>query len=314
MIASLVILSTLGLGRAGGMSFGLPTASATDAQKRMVEHARPRLISEKTGVAPGETIWIGVTFDIDDGWHLYWDGQNDSGMPVKGTWTLPTGVTMGDLLWPTPKRGVYPLDVIDYIYEKRVTAISSITVPKDAIIGSKIAISSHLTWLVCQEQCIPGKGDVSIELPIVAADSVKNSADAKFFEEARKTVPTPVLVTLENGTNEPKASGIGLKSIQTNARGGARAESRVTGKWAGDTLILNVDGAQGLVFYPDATCSTMTNAIKQGESKTGSLRFGLEAKEGKPLRASGIVEVRYAEPRKAEYVSIAVLKQDSIKE
>ena len=257
------------------------------------EHARAKLIAEKNGVAPGGTIWVGLRFEMDEHWHIYWDGQNDSGMPVKGKWTQSEGVKMGEIQWPAPKRGVYPLDVIDYIYDNEVTAVVPVTVPKDVAIGSKVTLSGSLTWLVCSEQCLPGKGEVSIEIPVIAESGVSNSSDAKYFAETRKRLPKSALVKVTGGTNVERAGA---------------TEADLAGTWEGNTLVMKVEGAKGMVFYPDAACSTMTNAIKQGESKTGELRLSLEPKEGVPLKASGIVEIRYAEPRKAEFYSIAVLK------
>src|SRR5688572_24226696 len=54
--------------------------------------ARVRLVSERSALLPGQTNYIGLAFDIDPGWHLYWHGASDSGMPITFTLDLPAGV------------------------------------------------------------------------------------------------------------------------------------------------------------------------------------------------------------------------------
>lgn len=244
------------------------------------EHARPRLVAEKTAVAPGTTLWIGVTFEMDEGWHIYWDGQNDSGLPVSGPWELPAGVTMGALHWPTPKRAIYPhIQAIDYTYEKKVTAIAELTVGESVKPDQTIKIDARLKWLVCQEQCKPGSQAVSLELKVVPTGStIKESADAALFTEARKSIPKAV----------------------------KEGEAVLSRRWDGNTLILAAQDAAGLVFYPDAKCATMTDAIGQGESKTGELKLGFEARSGTVGTVSGIVEVRRASPKPSEYYLVSV--------
>ncbi len=290
MISALVY-SVPGILAAAGL-FGTSAVRAPD-------HARPSLIAELAGVAPGGTISVALRFEMDDGWHIYWDGQNDSGSAPKAVWTLPKGTTISDLTWPTPERAVYPLDVIDYVYHKNVAAIAVLSVPKDAEVGSTITLSASLKWLVCAEQCVMEKGDVTIDIPVVAPDTTpKDSTHAKHFTAARKTTPLPTLVKLENGKNL-------IDSATTDAV--------LSGKWERNTLTVSAQGAKGMVFYPDSACSTMSNAIKQGVSKSEALRFSLESKEQTPIRASGIIEVQYPEPRKPAYYFIAVTPQGSTK-
>lgn len=270
-------------------------ASAAVTRPSTANHARVKLITETSGVAPGGTIAIGVHFEMDEGWHIYWDGQNDSGMAPTVKWTLPDGVEMAKWEWPTPKRGIYPLDVIDYIYDKNVTAVATLTVPKDTAVGTSFNISASLTWLVCEEMCVLEKGDVTLKIPVVAPDATLTpTAEAKHFVETRKKLPVPILVNVENG-----------KSV-LGREPGKKPGATISGKWEQSTLNLRVEGAKGLVFYPDPGCSTMTNAIKQGESKSEMLRIGLKAKEGAATRASGILEVRRGEEDNTEYYLIAV--------
>ncbi len=66
------------------------------------DNVKARLISETDGIAPGQSIWVALEFDIRDGWHTYWRNPGDSGQATKLKWTLPAGVTAGDIVWTSP--------------------------------------------------------------------------------------------------------------------------------------------------------------------------------------------------------------------
>jgi len=256
--------------------------SATGQTNVRVEkqQAQARLICEKTAAAPGSTVWIAITFNIDEHWHLYWDGQNDSGLPVTAKWTLPEHVKLGDLHWPTPKRAVNStIQAIDYIYEKKVTAIAELTLGEELKPEQTITIAAGLKWLVCNEQCKAGSQDVSLQIKIVpTGSSITNSDDATLFADARKTIPKPA----------------------------KEGESVISRRWERNILVLTVRDSTGLVFYPDAKCAPMTDAIAEGESKSGELKLGFEAKSGTIAPVSGIVEVRRLAPKQTEYYTVTI--------
>ena len=58
-------------------------------------HAFTRLIAETTMLSPGETCTLGVAFDIEPGWHLFWNGTNDTGYPISVSLDLPPRLPRG---------------------------------------------------------------------------------------------------------------------------------------------------------------------------------------------------------------------------
>ena len=36
------------------------------------EHAKLALISEQAAILPDQQLWMGVQFDLEEGWHTYW--------------------------------------------------------------------------------------------------------------------------------------------------------------------------------------------------------------------------------------------------
>jgi DsbC/DsbD-like thiol-disulfide interchange protein len=53
---------------------------------------------------PGKPVWVGLQITHKPEWHTYWKNSGDSGLPTVLEWTLPAGVTAGDIAWPTPQK------------------------------------------------------------------------------------------------------------------------------------------------------------------------------------------------------------------
>src|SRR5258705_11094371 len=82
----------------------LTSAASGAAQSFSQTHAKVDLIAEDNAVVPGGTLWIGVLFDLDRGWHTYWVNPGDSGAPPRFAWKLPAGFPTGEIAWHVPVR------------------------------------------------------------------------------------------------------------------------------------------------------------------------------------------------------------------
>lgn len=58
-------------------------------------HARTELIAEKDFIEPGQDSWVGLHFELESGWHIYWINPGDSGEPPRVQWHLPAGFQAG---------------------------------------------------------------------------------------------------------------------------------------------------------------------------------------------------------------------------
>jgi len=156
--------------------------------------AQPRIIAEYAGLVPGQTNTLALTFDIKEDWHVYWQGQNDTGFPVFVEWSLPQGFAAGELLWPTPHRHVAKGGILDHIYEDgEATLLLPVDVPETAEPGSVVTISAEAEWLVCREACIPGFESVEASFVILEpGETPPASPDAGRIAEARRRLPVPI--------------------------------------------------------------------------------------------------------------------------
>ena len=60
------------------------------------------LVSDRSIVAPGDSFHIGLHQIMPEGWHTYWRNPGDNGLPVEIDWDLPSGVEIGEIVWPVP--------------------------------------------------------------------------------------------------------------------------------------------------------------------------------------------------------------------
>jgi len=155
------------------------------------------LLADVATIQPSKPFMLNVKLKIRPGWHVYWKYAGDSGMPTKIKWKLPAGFEAGDVGFPIPKRIELPGDLVNYGYEDEVVLLTRVTPPSDVKVGSTIDVLADVSWLVCDDSCIPGK--TSLKLSILA-DSSAPPANERVFQTWESQLPT-----------KGQASGLDLK-------------------------------------------------------------------------------------------------------
>lgn len=172
-----------------GFTFLLWAANAwaTDVP---IPHGTIELIAENQWIAPGRDFYLGLHYQLEKGWHIYWVNPGDSGEPPRVIWTLAAGLTAGAIEWPTPHR-LGTSSVVDFGYEDVVTLIVPMHAETNLLQQQSEQLSAEVKVLVCREMCIPGKVQVSLTLPIKLQSPASNSRTAELFATARKALPRP---------------------------------------------------------------------------------------------------------------------------
>ncbi|MBU1675954.1 hypothetical protein KKA85_09260, partial [bacterium] len=121
------------------------------------------LLREPADTSVERTLTVAWRFRIADGWHLYWDGLNDSGAPPSIELDLPDGWSAGTLRWPAPQRLVSPGGILDHVYFGELILLQDLypAGDDDAGFGARIA------WLACREACVVG------DTTLTAADAAE---------------------------------------------------------------------------------------------------------------------------------------------
>lgn len=256
-------------------------------------HARVRLLAVPAAFAPGETVMLGITFDLEPGWHTYWKGQNDTGYAVQVDLELPPGFTAGETRWPAPERHVSPGDILDHVYYDRVTLLVPITAPADAPAGTPVLVGAKVNWLACKSECVPGSEEVTLELPVVDASASLPSPDpdaAARIDAARARLPRPL----------------------------AEAGERIRWTWEDGALRVEAPGARRIAFYPDAESVPVAHLVASGEAEGEVLVLtpdrGLPGGGEEPVLA-GVLAVFGEKTTEPVFFSLALpLPNDATKE
>ncbi len=153
------------------------------------DHVTVELIGDNATAVPGKPILVGLHLIHEAHWHTYWINPGDSGLPTNITWHLPNGFVAGDIAWPAPERFAVG-DLYNFGYDGDVLLPVKIDVPADAKIGSSVSIAADASWLVCREECVPGKTTLSIDLP-VRQNLARNAKYSRLFDAATARQPQP---------------------------------------------------------------------------------------------------------------------------
>src|SRR5580704_8345722 len=149
-------------------------AGATEAP---IPHGTIEIIAQNESIEPGRDFNLGLHFQLEKGWHIYWANPGDSGEPPRVEWKMPKGVTAEEIEWPTPHR-LGTSAIVDYGYEDAVTLIVPMRTETILAAQQTAQIGVQVKVLVCREMCIPGKAQVSLTLPIKSQTAAPNSKTA----------------------------------------------------------------------------------------------------------------------------------------
>jgi DsbC/DsbD-like thiol-disulfide interchange protein len=170
---------------AGSVAIFSTFARLSTAGPPSVPHATVDLVSEHTSLQAGRTAYLGLKFDLEPHWHIYWINAGDSGQPPAVKWKSPRGVSIGQLMWPTPRRlPTGPL--VDYGYEGSVLLIVPVQVSER--VSGPATIGAQLRLVVCSDTCVPGKASLEINLP-VSGKKPESAVHAHLFAAARRQMP-----------------------------------------------------------------------------------------------------------------------------
>ena len=191
-------------------------------------HVSVELIADRA--APGHGMRLGLKFDLEPGWHIYWQNPGDSGGPPVAEWSFPPGMIAAGIEWPAPER----IDIgglINYGYHNSVVLPVVVAVAAGARIPRGLAIRTSLRWMACANLCVPGKAELVLQFPLGAAEQAQVEGWQAAIGRARSQVPTPApaawkvsassaadtfVIDVLTGAREPQAVFFPLDLSQVN--------------------------------------------------------------------------------------------------
>jgi DsbC/DsbD-like thiol-disulfide interchange protein len=236
-----------GQAMAGARGVPLGAGSSAGPESPGSEYVRFAVARSHEAVPPGQPLRFVLAMDIAEGWHVYWPGQNDSGMDMSIEWKLPEGWKASPIEYPIPARHVGEGEILDYIIEGKQAISVTITAPKDAKIDPdvKVPIAGTLKYLICNESCLPGEfafsTTVSIREKHVQTEANEFEQIKRAFELAPSRQPLP-----------SELFEVTSKEVQGIA--GANVQ-----------IVAKDSGVTGLEFYPLSRASKLLDPIASGK-------------------------------------------------
>jgi thiol:disulfide interchange protein/DsbC/DsbD-like thiol-disulfide interchange protein len=144
---------------------------------------------DKSEVKPGDSASVLIELRPPAGWHTYWRNPSEFlgvGIATKVKWTLPDGVTVGDLQWPVPVK--LPNDVTGdtHVFEGPVRLVAALKIAPTAGPGV-LEANAAVSWQECQSECVTGSTNVMFRITV--GGSTTSAGNEAAFAAARAEFP-----------------------------------------------------------------------------------------------------------------------------
>jgi thiol:disulfide interchange protein DsbD len=148
---------------------------------------RAELLIDVAAAAVEVPFRVGVLFELDRGWHLYWRNPGDAGLPTELRWEIEAA-DLGPIAWPAPtvfREGDGALTTYGYAGSVLLAQPAHLRPGPD-----RRPVRVTAEFLVCKVQCIPGRIELERELPVASVASPDAAARERFDEFAER-LPRP---------------------------------------------------------------------------------------------------------------------------
>ncbi|WP_239018216.1 protein-disulfide reductase DsbD family protein [Sphingomonas flavalba] len=258
-------------------------------------HIAASLIAESDTPAAGQPVTLALAMKPEPGWHGYWKNPGDAGVETRLDWTLPAGVTAGELRYPVPGQ-LLLAGLMQYVYEADYAQLVELTIPAGLAAGTKLPVKVAVDWLECtNEVCVPARADLALTLTV--GDGRVDPARQTQFDGWRARLPRPLGAeahfarvgdTVRIAVPLPAAAGADKPYFYPLTADAIDYAAPQTVTRSGDTLIVEAKAAAGAA-HPERIAGVLAIGDGQGlalEATPGAVPASGEA-IGAERRATG---------------------------
>ncbi|MFD2204341.1 protein-disulfide reductase DsbD family protein [Kiloniella antarctica] len=144
------------------------------------DFSRIRIVSGQETLGEQGQVMLGLQFELEEGWKTYWRTPGDAGFPVSLTLEGSENLSSWEFFWPVPHRfTLFGLDTFGYsqevVFPFRIKAQDP---------SKDVLIKGQVSYLLCQEICIPFDVEVQMRLPAGEAfPSLEESIVSQYVEQ-----------------------------------------------------------------------------------------------------------------------------------
>jgi thiol:disulfide interchange protein DsbD len=150
------------------------------------QQATVELIADVSEIVPGETFYLGLRYELESHWHVYWKNPGASGLAPEVEWDLPEGFEVGAMEFPAPER--FELGgLVSYAHEGAPLFLVPVKAPFDLSAGDTVSFQASVFWLICKDVCIAD--DAKLELILPVGDGMLPDENAALFAAAQSAQP-----------------------------------------------------------------------------------------------------------------------------
>ena len=135
------------------------------------EESQVRIISPSTHFNNQKEIFLGLEYQLKEGWKTYWRSPGDGGFPQELNWSKSKNIRSVEIQWPVPKKfEILGLQSIGYqnniIFPLKINIINPL---------KSTEVILDVNYLVCKDICIPGNAFLNLILPVGEGSLTKHS-------------------------------------------------------------------------------------------------------------------------------------------
>ncbi len=108
---------------------------------------------------------VALVMHPEPGWHGYWKNPGDAGVANRFEWTLPPGITPGELRYPVPEKLIIS-GLMNHVYTGEYAMVTRLRGINDHP-GVRVPFGIKGDWLACTDRiCVPESGSATGEIII----------------------------------------------------------------------------------------------------------------------------------------------------
>lgn len=164
-----------------------PEAHQAGAEDKGAPRVHAYLLTDASTVTPGETLRVGVLFELDEHYHIYWRNPGEAAIATDVRFSAPS-TSFGNLHWPAPKVFRQADGFITtYGYAHQVLLFTEATIGEDA--KGAVTIKVDADYLACDVDCTPGNASLSRTLQIGTESTPAAAQTVALFDTYGARVP-----------------------------------------------------------------------------------------------------------------------------
>jgi len=189
----------------------IPYSASADIYNKFFKEdmVKVSLISSITNIEKKEIFYVGLKFNLEPDWKIYWRQPGDSGMAPEIDFSKSKNLESFRILWPFPNKEYESVDLLTNVYKRNVILPIEINIVDNK---KSLELIGILNFQVCKEICIPLKANLRLNI-----DPGISNYTNYYYEILKEVSNVPVLYS-RAGIKNIDISKIGSNKLIINIK------------------------------------------------------------------------------------------------